>query len=59
VIVSAASGSAVVSAASVGTFASFFMAVKGDRRMAADMKIALYGTEFSRESNAVNARLAA
>ena len=34
----------------------FFIAVMGDRRMTADVKAALYGIEFSRESNAVSIR---
>jgi len=32
----------------------FFMAVKGDKRVTAGVKIALYGTEFSREFSAVS-----
>jgi len=32
----------------------FFMAVKGDRRVTAKVKTALYGIEFSREFNAVS-----
>jgi len=45
-----------VSAASGGAFAPFFMAIMGDRRMTADVKIALYGIEFSREFSAVSTR---
>jgi hypothetical protein len=33
-----------------------FMAVMGDRRMAAGVKTALYGIEFSRESSVVSIR---
>ena len=34
----------------------FFMAFMGDRRVAIDVKTALYGTEFSREFNDVSIR---
>ena len=37
-------------------FAPFFKAVMGDSRVTADMKITLYGIEFSREFNAVSTR---
>ena len=37
-------------------FAPFFMAVRGDKRLTAIVKTALYGIEFSREFNAVSIR---
>ena len=37
-------------------FAPFFMGVMGDRRVTVEVKTGLYGTEFSREFNAVSTR---